>query len=109
MKKEEASKIIAEFMLKGKAFANVDEVISYGEPNYLSLDALVPVWVKLKFEDIEIIKGIGTARGLFFSTLNVNLKKYDGGEQPTIQAAAAIATAKAIQEVSNEKLQRVGD
>ena len=60
-----------------------------------SLDALVSVWEKLAKKPICISQGINQCEGKWF----VQHGLFDGGERETIQEAAAIATAKAIQEL----------
>lgn len=60
-----------------------------------SLDALVPVWEKLRINKAEVLRGIDC---WFFNIDNRHY--YSDCAAPTIQEAAAIATAKAIQELS---------
>lgn len=95
MKSEEANKIIAEFMGTG-VWVPVDNDCGELETLYSwSLDALVPVWEKLDKKPICISQGINQCEGKWF----VQYGLFDGGERETIQEAAAIATAKAIQEM----------
>ena len=98
MTPEESNQIIENYMESYPKYPNGEGLTR--KYYWISLDSLVPVWEKLKFDQLDIIKGIGPARGLFFSTVMVNNENYDGGEQPTIQEAAAIATAKAIKELT---------
>jgi len=104
MKVEEANKIIAEFMGWEFSTDGSDDFFylnrrwennSYSE----SLDALVPVWEKLKlkpyFREVDHKeRGIGCYLG------NCSIFEWSYGE--TIQEAAAKATAKAIKEKEDE-------
>ncbi len=114
MKTDEANRIIAEYMdRRCYNCGDIDTghccfaVNGYGNDEYTnSLDALVPVWEKLKDS--------GVFMNQFFPQENrVQLYKekcaeeyspfdrfdYFMAEENTIQEAAAIATAKAIQEL----------
>ena len=107
---ENCNKIIAEFMgfewrgqfkerIKDlpylKLFKN-DQEYSYCMPYSHSLDALVPVWQKLDWNYSYITFFIDYKK----STCRIHSTKRDiDSERYTIQEAAAIATAKAIQEM----------
>lgn len=113
MKPEEANKIIAEFM-GWKPHLNLELIeLKTGtnearkEVDYTqSLDALIPVWEKLPCFDLLINKhsnGITVAFDSFdFETFDSNYEIWVKrmGKAKTIQEAAAIATAKAIQELT---------
>lgn len=113
MKTEEANKIIAEYM--GDCWHCIKVTDNFhmfctkcGEgdpdlslPEYVtSLDALVPVWEKLdlpKILEMDIRRG---ARPMFALRIYADLAYTQDEQSDTIQEAAAIATAKAIQELN---------
>lgn len=100
MTPQEANKIIAEFMgnkwdRDRVAITEEDGFTHYHTPYSKNLDALVPVWEKLK---------LGTCgESLIFNKNcmgNWEADFYSGdSESETIQEAACIATAKAIKEL----------
>jgi hypothetical protein len=113
MKIEEATKIIAEFMggpYIGDGCQNANPMFSgSGEfcaekyvciycrnipKHYLSLDNLIPVWEKLGCLGITADLVV---TGSEEKTLSVYTPSQNGGRGSTIQVAAAIATAIAIQ------------
>lgn len=101
MTTKEANIIIAEFM--------GEEHYYYLHPRYGgattdgeydicisdSLDALVPVWEKLKSFNLEFGTNVNSEYLCFYDTDRMNV----GVSGHTIQEAAALATAKAIQEL----------
>lgn len=104
MNLEKANKIIAEYMHNDTSCSSLRAALlmcKYHE----SLDALVPVWEKLNYFDNE--EEYSTDKEIYFK------KWFDNGEWlfdfgsiengvgfgKTIQAAACIATAKAIKEL----------
>lgn len=107
MNKEEANKILAEYM--GTEINPEDDSVFMEEEDYIvydylysdSLDALVSVWEKLDIDgqaydnyDREFMKH----EFRIYITNNRELLDFQGNGQ-SIQEAAAIATAKAIQEI----------
>ena len=92
---KEANKIIVRYMGFSQKGGPLNSMPDFTK----SLDSLVPVWKKIGFMEIEITAGIGPAKGQYFAALKSYLKSFDGGEQNTIQEAAAIATARAIEGV----------
>ena len=106
MTPQEANKIIAEFMgyeTDGSVIAKAIAVVkvSDGEPDYIGayseyLDSLAPVWEKLNLDGGWVYDSCGGKESWIITFTG----KEDSGEWcPTIQEAAAIATAKAIQEM----------
>ena len=115
MNDNEVNKIIAEFMeLRVLSFFNDEGIFQYEKPpmravyeNNLytkSLDALVPVWEKLKGFDRIIIDIKNYINGFWFEELS----DWDSDSMcfthnmKTIQQAAAHATAKVILGLINE-------
>ncbi|MBT8187830.1 MAG: hypothetical protein KJO73_09080 [Croceitalea sp.] len=112
MTPQEANKIIAEYM--GLRFVELCDNESYAQPNddnyerivySKSLDALVPVWRKLN-EDHELNLTITSdtmdAFLFYFDHYSTQKTIYESPLNQSIQEAAAIATAKAIQELGND-------
>lgn len=91
MNDKEVNKIIAEFM----GFNESDiEVGCY--PKYTnSLDALVPVWEKLKTKQVRL----GDSYGFDQCQLYTGIDPTIWSDGKTVQQAAAHATAKAIKEI----------
>lgn len=115
MNKDEANKIIAEFMgyggcstpfmIEGEYYIAVFDsngfAAEYIRPYSESLDALVPVWEKLDF-DFCLSAKEKSCRNMDYSGYYLNF----GGlevKSTTLQEAAAIATAKAILELNKRK------
>ena len=111
MTPEEANKIIAEYMCyrlrEGYSDRWCNEKGSCGEPDFISLDALVPVWEKLKENGVWLNK-LGNRNYNQFclfadkpTETYTPFSPFDFFEHigETIQEAAAIATAKAIKEL----------
>jgi len=110
----EANKIIAEFM--GRKFVSMTPeceymcVIKSDEPNYekaysTSLDALVPVWEKIHEQTLwnfEICSDTTEAFQIIWHHFGINKVDYESPLNMSIQEAAAIATAKAINETLKE-------
>lgn len=93
MKTEEANYIISEYM--GTWMKRDSSGCWLPNPDYLSLDALMPVWEKLDAKGVwEIDLRCGFGLRPYTDLVYVIYEKAD-----TLQEAAAIATAKAIQEV----------
>lgn len=92
MTPQEANRIIAEYM----GWIGLDNHTLNNEANFISLDALVPVWEKLgntiAFEGLLHRKRISR----FDIIKNDRISHTD---KCTIKEAAAIATAKAIMEL----------
>ena len=130
MDTQEANRIIAEFMgwefvrrdheLQGDVWRNKEDGVYSSKYRYNydqvpegyseSLDALVPVWEKLTTARIDINMQ-GGIRPIAFLTIYNMVPKHKQDEslwgddhyeiqRDTIQEAAAIATAKAIQELN---------
>ena len=104
MKAQEANKIIAEYMGNTNPVpVNLDKLSARQLKMYLpymySLDALVPVWEKLSTIDLRLC-GVGYDCHFYETNIGYKFKLADNfSEGKTIQEAAAIATAKAIQEL----------
>ena len=110
MSDNEVNKIIAEFMgynCDGEYLPDSD----YNEPNYVkvytkSLDALVPVWGKLREEyeyyrlKLEIYPNVGVETAMRINMQWIHESHFS--KDKTIQQAAAHATAKAIFELKME-------
>jgi hypothetical protein len=104
MTSQEANKIIAEFMgVKVEDDCPYTEAMHggemtkvYGSPYFSSLDALVPVWEKLNLDGGWVYDSCGGKESWIITFTG---KEESGEWCPTIQEAAAIATAKAIQEM----------
>ena len=104
MEIQEANKIIAEYMGEGSLINSMDfdlkarlHVGRYSK----SLDALVPVWEKLGSFMIELENKSPFHEGYLFDiTLRPSGTFYTRTTARTIQEAACLATAKAIQELS---------
>ena len=102
MNTTEANKIIADFMgVKVEDDCPYTEAMYegemtkvYGSPYFSSLDALVPVWEKLEFLHCQFN---WIPDNTFNCTLSLN--EEHNANSKTIQEAATIATAKAIQEL----------
>lgn len=96
MKPSEADKIIAEFMKDHWPDSHMRGIIDYSQ----SLDALVPVWEKLSGKDfydnvrLKICSKFPSAQIIIGEEFKSAIEIQD-----SIQQAAAIATAKAIQEL----------
>ena len=113
MKTEEANKIIAEFMgwtvLTPKEWSE-KEWIDKGEicsdsikiKYSISLDALVPVWEKLKYDPTFVY--CVPEKKWTCSLMHIFTKEIEKGygKAATIQEAACMATAKAIKELTND-------
>lgn len=109
MTPKEADKIIAEFMGFEFAYGEqgytpiycegiVSPDISRAGPSYSgSLDALVPVWEKMKADKILFDR-----RAEVFYVDTYGTKIAYAGDRLFIEPAAAIATAKAILELKGE-------
>ena len=106
MTPQEANKIIAEYMgcidFNSEGTPIEDRGTFWCEINYLSLDALVPVWEKIK--QIPLFNQTGEANDpkwlCEIECENSNPKfNYVSGHAITIQEAACIATARAIKEL----------
>ena len=106
MTPETANKIIAEYMggpYKGDSmYCSLDgetiipDIEDQIKEHYLSLDALVPVWEKLSNRNtLSMVTGDDIR--VYYSPQITNYRQIVQAE--TIQQAAAIATAKAIQEL----------
>lgn len=90
MTQEEANKIIAEYM------GVPEDSIGYSWSNYSkSLDALVPVWEKMRALQVNVQWAI-KSHTVFISSLHGNWQR---GDSLDIKQAAAIATARAIKEL----------
>lgn len=93
--------------------------ISYKDKNYLSLDALVPVWEKLRKKCHSLELTLNEKIGRFSYSFNRGIDGQINGrnilyeideyhshignkDSLTIQQAAAIVTAKAIKELGSE-------
>lgn len=100
MTKEEANKIIAEFM--GAFTEYPTSVCEFGEVQFeydyplysKSLDELVPVWEKLEF----LLISCDWIDNKYIFTIHTN--KNISNKSSTIQEAACIATAKSIKELN---------
>jgi hypothetical protein len=98
MTPQEANKIIAEFMGNiNPVPSNIDELSEKQkkiyQPYAYSLDALVPVWEKMKLRQYFSYES-----GIFRIYKSKHRNNWSGIGK-TIQEAAAIATAKAIEEL----------
>jgi len=97
----EANKIIADYM--GDLPICFPDGIVRISKNYLSLDALVPIWEKLEREILKPVVFRSWMRGVEpkwgFRLWGIQSHMVNG---ETIQEAAAIATAMAIQELKGE-------
>ena len=98
MTKEEANKIIAEFMNDANPVpSNINELSDRQkkiyQPYIYNLDALVPVWIKLKLNRVTL-EQFDDRFDLFNADLDI-CHNYETSAK-TIQEAAAIATARAI-------------
>lgn len=121
MTTQEANRTIAEYMggpyigdacidsvgiNDGKSYCTTSEICERCEEiesYYLSLDRLVPVWEKLDFMVVELFaRGYKDNKGAQITCLPSHLRHYDL-EGKTIQEAACIATAKAIESLLGEK------
>lgn len=106
MNTQEANQIIAEFMGTG-VWVPVDNDCGELETLYSwSLDALVPVWEKLNLGIFKVFRNCTDRKHFdyqyhFKVELSPFLDKTYTGRGLEIQEAAAIATAKAIQELRN--------
>ena len=103
MTAQEANGIIAEFMgHKAKAITERIGIKIIQYPQYVSLDALVPVWEKLDLPNIyelDVRDPNQYAKGFGIRTYaDLSYIQYEDHSQ-SIQEAAAIATAKAILEL----------
>jgi hypothetical protein len=103
---EEANKIIAEYMGLDYPTRN-DAGFFMPNPNFKSLDALIPVWEKLDVELSRLIFNGNVQDNTDNKKFHVSLFKesifaFSDSFGDTIQEAAAIATAKAIQELKND-------
>ena len=104
MTAEEANKIIALYMGVPEQYIN-GSIWSAEKgsttTNFMSLDALVPVWEKLKGRagviDLSLYPN-GEPKAVILNVLYGSI----GVDAETIQEAACIATAKAIKELNNE-------
>ena len=96
MEIEEAVKIVAKFDSSVNWAKNVTtrELLKF----YLSLDNLVPAWEKLEVE-IHNTSFYGDVWMIVLSFIDRELPSLDWCTAKTLQQAAAIATAKAIQEL----------
>ncbi len=95
MQKQEARKIIAEYMGYRDAFNPCCGKNDIEIEKYSSLDALIPVWEKIrKGFNINLINSVDK----YYCSVN-NGEYYKDDFAETIQEAAAIATAKAIREI----------
>jgi len=104
MKPEQANKIIAEYMGVELESFLTNNWRSYSE----SLDALVPVWEKLKEQyQMDLRQHFGYKKGYkYYLRLTDRTKEIGSGDRNgigeycsfNIKEAAAIATAKAIEE-----------
>lgn len=107
MTPQEANKIISKFMGHNYVELNAGTPFSralievesgwYSSLYSTSLDRLVPVWEKLNQRDFRF-----ALRDLYEFQIRVDRDNYFFGDGKTIQEAAAIATAKAIQELEDE-------
>jgi len=106
MKIEEANKICAEYMelnfvmMAGDvvimdATGKVGGILNYGK----SLDALVPVWEKLGLASIKLVDFGCVEKRAIINTRN----HWQSESALTIQEAAVISTAKAIQGLAETK------
>lgn len=102
MKIEEANKIIAEYM--GWKYDGIfdDDLMWCPESGYReavrfkdSLDALVPVWEKIKCTQIKL----GDSYGFEQCVVRYKFDEWVWSEGKSIQHAACIATAKAVKEL----------
>ena len=100
----EVNRVIATFMgREGYIPANLSDMskeqrLKYME--YLSLDALVPVWEKLKMDYVHLTKGTGVVWNVNLNKRVKRLEYIDLDESLlTIQESAAYATAKLILEL----------
>jgi hypothetical protein len=108
---EEANKIVAEYMGWEKYEHDVFGVgyrqgkLSFGFdcnfPDYRSLDDLIPVWEKLKLMRVTLEPYNGWSNE-FDPRADVDLSHNHESRGSTLQEAACIATAKAIQELKND-------
>lgn len=96
MKAEQANRIIAEFM--GTYNRRDNDGYWLPSPNYQSLDALVPVWEKLRKRDFKF-----AFRDNYEFLIITTKDKYNFGDGETIQQAACIATAKTIKELEDRE------
>ena len=111
MTDNEINKVIAEFMNENNGNYTISEYtgdIQYISKRgvsisktFISLDALVPVWERLRFASVPSIdRMINHQTNKKEWCCHIGFKHYSHSE--TIQLAAAKATAMAIKELSNE-------
>ena len=97
MKDEEVNKIIAEYM---GVKAITQTMLNMGKLNYTeSLDALIPVWIKLGSTDIEL----HTYRENEASVTPTDFLSTGSAIGISIQQSAAHATARAILELNKKE------
>jgi hypothetical protein len=100
MKAEEANKIIAEYIdCDSLKITNYDSLSENQHKKYrpyaYSLDALVPVWEKLRALQVNVQWAI-TSHTVFLNTLH---GEWQRGDSLNVHEASAVATAKAIREL----------
>lgn len=111
---ENCNKIIAEFM--GREFVSMMPeskhmaIMKDNEPNYVkayshSLDALLPVIEKLKDANFECFCWLNINKGTNSCEWKMN-SRHDIEENESPSIALAIATAKAILELSNNRVEK---
>lgn len=109
MKPQEANKIIAEYMGNRSKEETVIEyeplIVEYVGVNYSeSLDALVPVWGKMAKNKFKVEIGKNWNDGESWLCLVTDDGIHEGSPcYKPIQEAAAVATAKAILKITEQK------
>jgi len=108
MTPQEANKIIAEYMdNENPVPVNIDELSDSQKKTYqpyaYNLNRLVPVWEKLGHYALPEIERhqMYRSNGDKYTTWRARYKMQFGFSETSIQEAAAIATAKVIQELKN--------
>ena len=105
MDKEEANKIITEYMDEESETDMFNGALggcfpTFSNMKYISLDALVPVWEKLNLPRILEIDISEKSKPSFSYRYYTQLGYSHSAEGETIQEAAVIATVKAIKELT---------
>lgn len=107
MTDQEVNKIIAEFM--EEEFIE-DNIFDEYNTNYTEcLNSLVEVWHKLELFKIIINPTVISTRPHRVDVRFYACKSWNRGDKPTIQQAAAYATAKAILDLEDKHWSKVAD